>query len=222
MSCGAGVLPIVLTVDPDGRIGEVELTAGTPSAGPPLPSSTSSAVLAALSLDGSAAAPGRAMRVCSTGLAQAFLCVRESVLADVRVDVAALAAVASEGGWDTISVFSWDSAVAVAHARVFADGLGWGEDPATGSAGSAFGAWLVAEGLATTDGEFAYVIEQGVEMGRPSRISGTVVASGGQPLACRVAGRVASVASGLIEVPTAPPPHTDGRVSGTVVTRVTE
>ena len=90
---------------------------------------------------------------------------------------------------------------ATAHARVLAEGLGWAEDPATGSAGSALGAWLVAEGLVAADGESSYTVLQGVEMGRDSTLAGTVVAKGGQPVECRVAGRVALVASGTIEIP---------------------
>jgi trans-2,3-dihydro-3-hydroxyanthranilate isomerase len=88
-----------------------------------------------------------------------------------------------------------------ARARVFAEGLGWGEDPATGSAGSALGAWLVAEGLVAGEGESGYQIVQGVEMGRPSWLRGTVLAREGRAVECRIAGQVAAVASGSIAIP---------------------
>ena len=73
-SCGAGLLPLRLTVRPQGDVGLVELTAGPPSAGPP---ADPAPVLAALGLDEGDLVPGRALRVCSTGLVQGFLCVRD-------------------------------------------------------------------------------------------------------------------------------------------------
>jgi len=51
------------------------------------------------------------------------------------------------------------------HARMMFYG---GEDPATGSAAGCAAAWMVALGVAQP-GE-RVVIEQGIEMGRPSRI----------------------------------------------------
>ena len=83
---------------------------------------------------------------------------------------------------------------------MFAPGLGVTEDPATGSAATALGAYLAAEGL-LGDGVTAYEITQGVEMGRPSTLFGTVVVEGGRAVECRVAGHVVAVASGLIAVP---------------------
>jgi trans-2,3-dihydro-3-hydroxyanthranilate isomerase len=44
-----------------------------------------------------------------------------------------------------------------------------GEDPATGSAAGCAAAWMVAHGVAKPDERV--LIEQGVEMKRPSRIS---------------------------------------------------
>lgn len=196
-SCGAGLLALRVTVGPAGEIGPVELTAAMPSAGPAL---DPSAALAAIGLDHADLTPGRAFRVCSTGLSQAFLCVRDEALARLRVNPGALTDTAS-GEWQTLSVLSWDPALAIAHTRVVAEGLGWAEDPATGSAATALGAWLAAEGLAAGDGETSYEVRQGAEMGRDSRLAGTVLTSGGEAVECRIAGRVAQVASGSIEVP---------------------
>ena len=58
---------------------------------------------------------------------------------------------------------------------------------------------LAASGLLPEGGR--YEIRQGVEMGRPSRLSGHVDASGGVPTACRVAGRVHPIARGTLQVP---------------------
>ncbi len=55
------------------------------------------------------------------------------------------------------------------HARMFGGGWGVPEDPATGSAAAAFAGVAVAFDR-PQDGEHVLVIEQGFEMGRPSRI----------------------------------------------------
>ncbi len=55
------------------------------------------------------------------------------------------------------------------HARMFAGGWGVPEDPATGSAAAAF-AGVVSAFDDPADGEHVLRIEQGFEMGRPSRI----------------------------------------------------
>jgi trans-2,3-dihydro-3-hydroxyanthranilate isomerase len=104
-SCGAGLLPLRLTVDPAGAVGPVELTASTPSAGPPL---DPTAVLAAVGLEAADLTPGLAFRVCSTGLPQAFLCVRDEALGRLRVSPAALTEAAA-GEWQTVSVMSWET-----------------------------------------------------------------------------------------------------------------
>jgi len=55
------------------------------------------------------------------------------------------------------------------HARLFAPGLGVGEDPATGSAAAALAGYL-AERNPQASGVQNWIIEQGLEMGRPSRL----------------------------------------------------
>ncbi len=85
------------------------------------------------------------------------------------------------------------------HSRVFVPGAGVPEDPATGSAAAGLGMVLVAAGLLPEGGR--YDITQGIEMGRPSSLSGRVEASEGRATRCHVAGRVCPVAQGEIEVP---------------------
>ncbi len=86
-----------------------------------------------------------------------------------------------------------------ARSRVFAFEAGVAEDPATGSAALALGAWLVATGALRDGG--AYDVVQGVEMGRPSLLSCTVEAAGGEPVSATVRGQVVAVAEGRIRVP---------------------
>jgi trans-2,3-dihydro-3-hydroxyanthranilate isomerase len=190
--CGAGLLP--LTVSADG--GPVELTGGTPSAGPPLDAAPYLAALGLSAVD----AGGAPVRRCSTGLPQVFVEVASSdAVRRATPDFAALRGLASSPG-DTV-VFAWDAATRTSHARVFAGSVGFVEDPATGSAATGFGAWLAASGYVPGDAETAYVVMQGLEVGRPSRLDGTVVTRDGAAVECRVSGRVVAVASGTIRVP---------------------
>ena len=87
-----------------------------------------------------------------------------------------------------------------AHARMFAPGAGVDEDPATGSAAVALGAYLAAEGL-LPDGPTAYVVAQGAEMGRPSTMHCTVEVAGGAATVATVGGAVVPVARGEVRVP---------------------
>lgn len=84
------------------------------------------------------------------------------------------------------------------HARMFAPRMGVAEDPATGSAAAAF-AGLVASSLARAEGEQAFVIEQGYEMGRPSRIGLSLTLRGGELVAAAIGGDAVRVAEGTIE-----------------------
>jgi trans-2,3-dihydro-3-hydroxyanthranilate isomerase len=111
------------------------------------------------------------------------------------VDAAALRATGQ-----TLSVSAWDPATRVSHSRVFAPDLGVPEDPATGSAALAHGVFLVAAGLLPPDGESAYTIHQGIEMGRPSTLDCTVTATAGRATRATVAGGVVPVAAGEITV----------------------
>lgn len=85
--------------------------------------------------------------------------------------------------------------------RVFVPGLSVPEDAATGSAAAGLGMALVASGHLPDGG--TYTIDQGHDMGRPSRLFGRVEADGAAASRCHVAGRVQRVASGEIVVPPA-------------------
>jgi len=87
-------------------------------------------------------------------------------------------------------------------ARMFAPAAGIEEDPATGSAAAALGGWLGTR-EATVDGAHRYVIAQGIEMGRPSRLEVEVDRRAGALAAVRVGGGAVPVAEGTIEVPDA-------------------
>jgi trans-2,3-dihydro-3-hydroxyanthranilate isomerase len=189
--CGAGLLPLAVSAE------RVELTGGTPSAGPVLDAAPFLRAVGLTAADAGGAPP----RVCSTGLPQAFVEVASPEAVRRCVLHAGALAEAAGPGVDAVAVFAWDAAARASHARVFAGAVGVAEDPATGSAATGFGAWLAASGYVPGDGETAYVVRQGAEIGRPSTLEGTVVTRGGVAVECRVAGTVVPVATGTIRVP---------------------
>ena len=183
-SCGAGLLPLQVGAD------AVTLSGGEPSWTEPI---EPAGLLASVGLTDAdlAGVPRRA----GCGLDFTFLPVHAEALDRVDVDLRAVAAYGGAG----VSVFAWDGETA--RARVFAAGAGVPEDPATGSAGVALGVFLVVSGLAVADGETAYQVVQGVEMGRPSLLRCAVVARDGRPVETRVTGSTVPVARGEIRIP---------------------
>ena len=86
------------------------------------------------------------------------------------------------------------------HARVFVPELSVPEDPATGSAAAALGGYLAAR-ESYADGTRRWIIEQGIEMGRPSRIEVEADKAGGKVSAVRVGGASVMMSRGTMSVP---------------------
>lgn len=83
------------------------------------------------------------------------------------------------------------------HARMFVPGWPSYEDPATGSAAAAFSG-AIARFDKLDEGPNRFWIEQGMEMGRPSRIRLEIDAEGGKMIAARIGGHAVKVAEGLL------------------------
>jgi len=183
--CGAGLLPLDVTDS------SIALTGGAASISDALDSAP---FLAAVGLDDRHTA-GTPVRWAGMGLEFAFLHVHDDALVDCAPDLGRLASLGNGG----VSVFAVDRDRV--HARVFAGGVGVPEDPATGSAALGLGVFLVTSGLLPSDGPASYVVEQGIEMGRASRLECAVVAEAGRVTSAKVAGTVVPVATGRIAVP---------------------
>ena len=115
-----------------------------------------------------------------------------------RIDSAAWKALDMDG---MIGVYLYaeggEAADATYHARMFAPDAGVAEDAATGSAAAALpGQIALAETL--PDGAHRWVIEQGVEMGRPSRILASMEVAGGALTAVRIGGHAVPVQKGQL------------------------
>jgi trans-2,3-dihydro-3-hydroxyanthranilate isomerase len=86
------------------------------------------------------------------------------------------------------------------HSRMFAPDLGVHEDPATGSASGPVGCYLVKHGILEPSPEAQFVSEQGIEIGRPSKIRVSIgVDPQGKITKVEVSGRCRMVGEGFIE-----------------------
>ena len=85
----------------------------------------------------------------------------------------------------------------VVRSRMFAPSLGVSEDPATGGAAAAFGGYLAWRST-VRDGTLKWLIHQGVEMGRPSRLEVETDVVDGVVKAIRVGGASVLVSSGTL------------------------
>lgn len=143
-------------------------------------------------------------RVVSVGLA--FLVaevVSLQALGRARPDVQAHQQVLPPAGTDAVFAYQRDRNATSLRARMFAPLDATVEDPATGSASAATLAWLAQ--LAAGDGEVAWRIDQGVEMGRPSLILGRTIRQPGNPVAVHIGGQAVHVMQGTVHVPNASP-----------------
>lgn len=85
------------------------------------------------------------------------------------------------------------------HARMFAPDMGIAEDPATGAAVAALsGAIHFFDKL--VDGHHPLLVEQGVEMGRPSFIHLHLDIAGGAIAGARIGGEAVRIASGMLDL----------------------
>ncbi|HEY6233457.1 MAG TPA: PhzF family phenazine biosynthesis protein [Pyrinomonadaceae bacterium] len=147
------------------------------------------------------------IQVIATGLP--FLAVPIRSLADVgrcRVNAALLTEIYQRAGATGCQVFTRETieiGEARAHVRMFAPGDNIAEDPATGSAAGALGAYLVyhnASNAETIDGKVKFVLEQGDFIHRPSRIKLDVKGGAGAIEEVRVGGPSVVVAQGEVFV----------------------
>jgi len=84
------------------------------------------------------------------------------------------------------------------HTRMFASPIGILEDPATGSASGALGAYLVQNGVVEVAITTEIIAEQGYEMDRPSRIIIQVESDDDMIQEVKVGGEVVMVIEGTI------------------------
>jgi trans-2,3-dihydro-3-hydroxyanthranilate isomerase len=138
--------------------------------------------------------PSLPIQTISTGVPFTIVPLRGlETIRNLRVDLAGASEYLGQSGGKFFYFVSRETVDANAklHARmIFYNG----EDPATGSASGCAAAWMVSYGVATPDEQV--LIEQGVEMGRPSRIFVRASRRDDRVVNVRVGGNVVEVLRG--------------------------
>lgn len=197
-----GVLIADLHVS-DGRVERVVMTQDEPTFHTVLEDLTDLAL--GLNLEDQAILEtGLPVQVVSTGVPQLMVPIRSlaeiQALDPARLNIAALNRVCETCGTDCVMVctFETEAPESTVHVRMFAPLAGVLEDPATGSANGALGAYLVRHRAVPLTGSTVHIIsEQGLEIDRPSKLFVEVDISGKEPVAVRVGGQVVPVAEGV-------------------------
>ncbi|MHB1297070.1 MAG: PhzF family phenazine biosynthesis protein [Gemmatimonadaceae bacterium] len=199
---GAGVVPVDVRVEGE-SLAWAELSAvKMPEVGPQVPTLDTLAEMLSLEtndLVGGALSP------------QAVSCGYPFLLVPLKTVAAVSRARLRLERWERTLAKSWAPEILVAakdpdggpqhwRARMFGPGINIMEDPATGGAAAAFAGWLALKET-RTDGSFAWSIDQGIEMERPSRIEIGADKSNGAVTAVRVAGRAVTMSEGRLRLP---------------------
>lgn len=193
---GVGDVPVKVLTDANGIQATRMAVPRMPERGPQPPANAELAAM--LSLTETDLLPGSAAYSC--GVPFLFVPMRDrAVLARVKMRVDLWENLLSKWWAKSVFLFTTDTVAKDAHlhARMFAPAMGVMEDPATGSAASALAGWLQESD--PRDGERRWLIEQGFEMGRPSRIELEADVSQGRVVAIRVGGGSVLVTEGWID-----------------------
>src|SRR5262245_8099996 len=172
--CNIGLYPVELHAD-DGQITSVVMTQPKPEfLGPVDEMEDVYKIACALGLPKYVIADMKwPIEVVSTGLPVIVVPARTlTAVRSIQPDASAITDVCGRFGANGIMVFTTVTVEpsAAVHARMFAPAIGILEDPATGSASGALGAYLVQNGVVDVSPTTDIVIEQGYEIERPSQI----------------------------------------------------
>jgi trans-2,3-dihydro-3-hydroxyanthranilate isomerase len=196
---GVGPVPVEVRMK-DGRPVYAALSAARmPETGPPPP--PPSVLAALLSLDEAELGGSLAAANATAGVPFLFVSVRDrAALGRARVDPAVWERELADAWSPHLYVVTDDADDGVSlRARMFAPAMGIAEDPATGGAVTALAGLLARD--AAGDGTLRWTVEQGVEMGRPSRLHVEADVAGGRVVAVRVGGGAVLVSEGEMILP---------------------
>jgi trans-2,3-dihydro-3-hydroxyanthranilate isomerase len=185
---GVGLQPIDVELSDDGRRGRASMLQEPPVFGEELDRAKT---IAAVGLPVDDAHPELPPQVVSTGIPNVLVPVSApAALERAEPDDAAIAALLDGAGAVVLYLVCPGEAGEHARARGFTPLVEGGEDPATGSAAGPLCAYL-----AQRTGAEAVTVEQGREIGRPSRLEAAIDGD-----RVRVSGDVVVVVTGTIEV----------------------
>ena len=143
------------------------------------------------------------IQIVSTGLPVLFVpIISLEALRQIDLDTTRAKQVLASLGTDMIYTFTLQTvhSSATVHSRAFAPALGIIEDPATGSAAGALGAYLCKNNLVSKQERKNIFIEQGYEIGRPASLYVDIESEGDDIKSVRVGGRSVTVIKGELEM----------------------
>ena len=198
---GVGPVPVTLRFTageaPFARFSVAKL----PEFGPPAPSRGKLAEILSIDTEDILGAPMSPQGV-SCGLPFLIVFVRSvEALGRARVRIDAWEQTL-KGSWASeLFLFAPDAEGGPNHyrARCFAPGVSVPEDPATGSANACFAGYLASKNMIAS-GTLSWTVDQGVEMGRPSRLEIEADKLDGAITAVRVGGQAVHMMSGTLHL----------------------
>jgi trans-2,3-dihydro-3-hydroxyanthranilate isomerase len=202
LELGVGVLPVDIACV-DGAVTQVIMTQRAPQFLTELPVDDVGQLARGLGIEAQdILSTGLPVQLVSTGLPQLMVpaCSLAAMRA-IKLELGLLRTICERYDTHSIYVFTRETMTpgAHVHTRLFAPLAGVLEDPATGSASGALGAYLVQHRVFGDEAEVIQLEnEQGYELGRPSRIFIEVSRKGATISRVRVGGRVVKVMDGSI------------------------
>lgn len=191
LELNVGTIPVTFSMQPDGRVfGEMR------QRDPEFGSTYAREVVAPLAgMEVTDLEPDPPIQTVSTGVPFAIVPVTSlEAMQRLALGWRRLREFMSQGG-DAFSFFFVTRETVAAQARLHARMVfSNGEDPATGSASGCCAAWMVKHGVARSDEQV--MIEQGIEIHRPSEIFVRASLQDGRVTNVRVGGHVAEVVRG--------------------------
>lgn len=202
LELGVGVLPVEVSVVL-GDVARTVMTQKPPEFGRTLGADEINLLAKGLGLDSiEITGTGLPTQLVSTGYTHLMVPIRSlAAIGKIQLDLNSLQAACKGAGVIGPYVFTRETVNpdAHAHARLFAPGAGIVEDPATGSAAGPLAAYLVHHRVITAhDPVTTIIIEQGIEMGRPSRIDAEVERTEKTVTKVRIGGQTVKVMEGTI------------------------
>jgi trans-2,3-dihydro-3-hydroxyanthranilate isomerase len=197
----AGSVPVTLERRP-GRALHATLTAPRlPERGPDGPDAAGLARVLGLAAD----RLSPTLRPASWSSGVRFCCVplRDAdALASIALDLSAWRELMAEAWAKPVYAFALDDPRRgrEIRARMFAPSLGMAEDPATGAAAVAIAGYLAEVEELPREGTASWIIRQGEEMGRPSRLALEADFAGGKLTAVRLGGSAVRMTQGALRI----------------------
>ncbi|KEO84229.1 PhzF family phenazine biosynthesis protein [Tumebacillus flagellatus] len=195
-----GLLPVMISRDEGGRI-QAFMTQAAPAFKPCDVSREEAAKL--LGIDAADIDPNLPMGLAYTGLWDLFVpIIGLEPFSRMQPDLAGLTAMNKKLGVASTHCYSLATATPQAHVhtRDFSPAVGIPEDPATGTANGALGAFLLHHGVFAPERESVrLLVEQGFEIGRPSYIHVEVDGEPRSPRTVRVGGTAVPILQGVMK-----------------------